>query len=48
MTLCAYSSVAYIVCVLDSEGHRMGLVSLMSVRHVILVSAKKYVHPSYL
>ena len=41
MTLRVYSSVAYIVCVLDSEGHQMGLVSLMSVKHVILVFTKK-------
>lgn len=30
MTLLVYSSATYIVCVLDSEGHRMGLESLLA------------------
>lgn len=35
MTLRVYSSVTYIVCVLDSEGQRMGLESLLIVEHFL-------------
>lgn len=36
MTLWVYSSVTYIVCVLDSEGQWMGLKSLLIVEHFFL------------
>lgn len=44
MTLQVYSSVTYIVCVLDREVQQMGLESWLIVENVLPISTKKLIY----